>query len=63
MNCYEETSGNKKAKAEAVKKFAAEHKEIMRLFLDDDNEFLMKWCEYEANTDNLVKEFTEGENT
>lgn len=28
----------------------------MRLFLDDDNEFLMKWCEYEVSTDNLVKE-------
>lgn len=43
-------------KSEAVKEFVKEHKEIMRLFLDDDNEFLMKWCEYEVNTDNLVKE-------
>lgn len=31
----------------------------MRKFLDDDNEFVMKWCEYEVNTDNLVKEMTE----
>ena len=43
-------------KSESVKEFVKEHKEIMRLFLDDDNEFLMKWCEYEVNTDNLVKE-------
>ena len=45
-----------KIKSEAVKEFVKEHKEIMRLFLDDDDEFLMKWCEYEVNTDNLVKE-------
>ena len=44
-----------KIKSEAVKEFVKEHKEIMRLFLDDDNEFLMKWCEYEANTDNLAR--------
>lgn len=43
-------------KSEAIKGFVKEHKEIMRSFLDDDNEFLMKWCEYEVNTDNLVKE-------
>ena len=43
-------------KSESVKEVVKEHKEIMRLFLDDDNEFLMKWCEYEVNTDNLVKE-------
>ena len=43
-------------KSESVKEFVKEHKEIMRSFLDDDNEFLMKWCEYEVNTDNLVKE-------
>lgn len=43
-------------KSEAVREFVKEHKEIMRSFLDDDNEFLMKWCEYEVNTDNLVKE-------
>lgn len=43
-------------KSESVKEFVEKHKEIMRSFLDDDNEFLMKWCEYEVNTDNLVKE-------
>ena len=43
-------------KSESVKEFVKEHKEIMRSFLDDDNDFLMKWCEYEVNTDNLVKE-------
>lgn len=43
-------------KSESVKEFVKKHKEIMRSFLDDDNEFLMKWCEYEVNTDNLVKE-------
>ena len=45
-------------KSKAVKEFVKGHKEIMRSFLDDDSEFLMKWCEYESNTDNLVKEMT-----
>lgn len=43
-------------KAEAYKEIIKEHKKIMREFLDDDNEFLMKWCEYETSTDNLLKE-------
>ena len=53
---YEISKQLKTAKSEAVKEFVKEHKEIMRLFLDEDNDFLMKWCEYEVNTDNLVKE-------
>lgn len=53
---YEVSKQLKTAKSESVKEFVKEHKEIMRLFLDEDNDFLMKWCEYEVNTDNLVKE-------
>lgn len=49
------------AKAKAIREFAEEHKKIMRGFLyNDSTDFLMKWCEYETNTDNLVKEMTEG---
>lgn len=43
--------------SDAIKEFAEKHKEIMRCFLyDDSTDFLMKWCEYETCTDNLVKE-------
>lgn len=43
-------------KADIINKFIEQHKEIMREFLDDNNDFVMKWCEYEVNTNNLVKE-------
>ena len=46
----------KTAKLEAVKEFVKKHKEMMKLFLDDDNEFLMKWCEYEVNTNSILEE-------
>ena len=52
----------KRCSAEAIKEFAEEHKKIMRSFLyNDSTDFLMKWCEYETTTDNLVKEMTEAE--
>ena len=42
---------------DGIKKFAEKHKEIMREFLwEDSTDFLMKWCEYEVNTDSLAKE-------
>lgn len=42
---------------DGIRKFAKQHKEIMREFLyNDSTDFLMKWCEYETNTDNLLKE-------
>ena len=53
LNCYEETSGNKKAKAEAVKEFAERLKKIAL----QDGAFGYVDC-YDIN--NLVKEFTEG---
>lgn len=49
----------KEIRAKIIREFAKKHKRIMLKFLDDDNEFAMKWCEYEVNTDNLVKEMTE----
>lgn len=49
----------KEIRAKIIREFVKRHKRIMRKFLDDDNEFVMKWCEYEVNTDNLVKEMTE----
>lgn len=53
----------KRCSAEAIREFAEEHKKIMRSYLyNDSTDFLMKWCEYETTTDNLVKEFMEGEN-
>ncbi len=40
-----------------LKNFVKQHKEIMRGFLyNDSTDFMMKWCEYETNTDNLLKE-------
>ena len=39
-----------------VKEFMTQHSEMMKMFLDDDNEFVMKWCEYEVNTNSLIKE-------
>lgn len=48
----------KKAKAEAVKEFAREHREIILAFCDDDDQISLKVCEYDANTNNLVKEMT-----
>ena len=45
---------------DGIRKFAEQHKEIMREYLyNDSTDFLLKWCEYEASTDNLVKEMTE----
>lgn len=43
-------------KLEIVREFVLKHKEMMKMFLDDDNEFIMKWCEYEVNTDSLMVE-------
>ncbi len=48
------------AKAEAIKEFAREHREIMLAFCDDDDQISLKVCEYDANTNNLVKEMTNG---
>ena len=49
----------KKIRVQAIKDFAEEHKKIMRDFLyNGSTDFLMKWCEYETNTDILVKEMT-----
>lgn len=51
----------KRCSAESIREFAEEHKKIMRSYLyNDSTDFLMKWCEYETTTDNLVKEMTEG---
>ena len=53
----------KKEKTEAIREFVKQHKEIMRGFLcNDSTDFMMKWCEYETATDNLVKETTEESN-
>lgn len=46
---------------DGIRKFAEKQKEIMREYLyNDSTDFLMKWCEYEANTNNLVRGMTEG---
>ena len=47
---------NKTASIEAIKEFIKEHREIMMAFCDDDDQISLKVCEYDANTDNLVKE-------
>ena len=47
---------------DTVRKFAEKHAEVMKLFLDDDNEFIMKWCEYEVNTQSVIDEILEGIN-
>ncbi len=48
------------SKNDAIREFAKQHKEIMREYLyNGGTDFLMKWCEYETSTDNLVKEMTE----
>ena len=44
------------AKAEAIKEFAKKHREMMLLFCDDDDQISLKVCEYDANTNDLVKE-------
>ena len=46
----------KQLKSEAIKEFIKEHREIMMAFCDDDDQISLKVCEYDANTDNLVKE-------
>ena len=51
----------KAAKSEAIKEFAKEHREIIMAFCDDDDQISLKVCEYDANTNNLVKEMV-GEN-
>lgn len=43
-----------------LKEFVKEHKEIMYAFTNENLDFEMKWAEYEANTDNLVKEMVGG---
>ena len=47
-------------KSEAIKEFVKEHREIMLAFCDDDDQISLKVCEYDANTNDLVKEMTEG---
>ena len=47
-----------KIKAEAIKEFIQEHREIMMDFRDDDDQISLKLCEYDANTNNLAKEIT-----
>ena len=61
VNMFERLEFVKRAGDKAIEEFVKEHKKIMRTFLDDDNEFLMKWCEYEANTDNLANRLKNGE--
>ena len=46
----------KQVESEAIKEFIKEHREIMMAFCDDDDQISLKVCEYDANTDNLVKE-------
>jgi hypothetical protein len=63
LDCYEETSGNKKAKAEAIKEFAerliAKHRRITDY--DEAGFNCQIFIVEEAYIDNLVKEMTEGE--
>lgn len=47
------------ARADGITEFAREHREIMLAFCDDDDQISLKVCEYDANTNNLVKEMTE----
>jgi hypothetical protein len=49
-----------RAKSEAYKEFAGKHREVIMAFRDDDDQISLKVCEYDANTDNLLKEMTEG---
>ena len=46
----------KATRHEAIKAFAILHRELMLAFRDDDDQISLKVCEYDANTDNLVKE-------
>lgn len=49
--------GYVQGRVDGIKEFVEQHKEIMRAFLySDSTDFLMKWCEYETNTDNLLRE-------
>ena len=50
------------AKSEAIKYFAKEHRKIMMAFCDDDDQISLKVCEYDANTNNLVKEMVGDDN-
>lgn len=49
-------------KSEAYKEFAEKHREMIMASRDDDDQISLKVCEYDANTDNLLKELTEGGN-
>ena len=49
-------------RAEAIKEFTKEHREIMMAFCDDDDQISLKVCEYDANTNNLVKEMVGDDN-
>lgn len=44
------------AKSEAYKEFAGKHREMIMAFREDDDQISLKVCEYDANTDNLLKE-------
>lgn len=46
-------------KSEAIKEFIQKHREMMMAFCDDDDQISLKVCEYDANTNNLVKEIIE----
>ena len=43
-------------KKNVIKEFAKKHREMMLLFCDDDDQISLKVCEYDANTNDLVKE-------
>lgn len=43
-------------KAEIIKEFVNKHREMIMEFRDDDDQISLKVCEYDANTNNLMKE-------
>ena len=42
-------------KAEAIKEFITKHREMMLLFCDDDDQISLKVCEYDVNTNSILK--------
>ena len=46
--------------AEAIKWFVRIHREYMLAYCDDDDQISLKVCEYDAITENLVKEMEQG---
>lgn len=45
---------------EAIKEFVRIHREYMLAYCDDDDQISLKLCEYDATTENLVKEMEQG---